>query len=98
MKKKIKKISTQDGGNHYSFSDEIANKFAETIGTKLNLKKHSLNNLEDKFIYTPADIEIHKGIDNHYYILDFSRLFPCDYFMKRIKGSIFFRFQFFKQF
>ena len=27
-------------------------------------------------ISTPVDIEVHNGLDNKYYALDFSRLFP----------------------
>eukprot|EP01091_Cochliopodium_minus_P008352 TRINITY_DN1876_c1_g1_i2.p1 TRINITY_DN1876_c1_g1~~TRINITY_DN1876_c1_g1_i2.p1 ORF type:complete len:1315 (-),score=354.21 TRINITY_DN1876_c1_g1_i2:100-3675(-) len=81
---------TQDGGKNYTFSDPVAKKFADAIGKKLNLKKHKINSSNNN-IYTPADIEIHKGYDGNYYILDFSRLLPCDYIDKKKQGSIFYR-------
>lgn len=83
---------TQDGGKNYKFTDPVAMEYAKKIGKKLNLKEHKLSSpLVDHGIYTPADIEIHKGKDNNYYILDFSRLLPCDQINKHKPGSIFYR-------
>lgn len=64
---------------------------ADMIGEKLNLKKHKLNGNEHISVRTPADLEIHKGFDQNYYILDFSRLMPCDQITKGRPGSIFYR-------
>lgn len=42
----------------------------------LNLKAHYAGEVESQKIYTPVDIEGHKGTDGRYYLLDFARLMP----------------------
>lgn len=50
----------------------------EEAGRLLNLKRHAVGPDPGHPIYmtTPADLEIHRGLDGLYYALDFSRLFP----------------------
>lgn len=47
------------------------------LGKKLNLKEHGIAGNEESIkIYTPLDLEAHRGLDNKYYLLDFARLMP----------------------
>ena len=68
---------TQDGGKTFKFEDKKARKFAQEIGEKLNLKKHSINSPNNTQIYTPADIEIHKGTVNHKSLFAFTFNLNC---------------------
>lgn len=49
----------------------------DALGEKLNLRAHSPKGHPEISVRLPMDIEIHLGFDGHYYMLDFSRLFPC---------------------
>jgi hypothetical protein len=46
----------------------------------LNLKEHTagLNPAERIQVFSAADVEGHRGRDGRYYMLDFSRTFPCE--------------------
>jgi hypothetical protein len=51
-----------------------------TAAQKLNIKGHWVGmNHDQKFIHGPTDLEGHRGKDQRYYILDFSRVFPPEY-------------------
>ena len=50
----------------------------EKLAIKLNIKGHLVGkDNEQHFIHGPFDMEGHAGMDGRYYLLDFSRLFPC---------------------
>jgi Tfp pilus assembly protein PilF len=49
----------------------------EVVGRKLNLKEHWVGPVGSaKRFWTPLDLEVHKGTDDRFYVLDLSRLFP----------------------
>jgi len=92
--KKSLVYGTEDGGITIHQDDREVATMVETLGTKLNLKPHSLTHCSSVF-YTPADLEIHLGRDEKYYCLDFSRLLPPEARSKQRdknkKGSIFYK-------
>ncbi|KYQ91337.1 hypothetical protein DLAC_08285 [Tieghemostelium lacteum] len=67
-----------DGGKTVHNSDSEINKEMERIAGFLNLRGHAAG-LPKTFIYGPGDIEVHKGTDGRYYMLDFARMFPPEY-------------------
>ncbi|EGC36444.1 hypothetical protein DICPUDRAFT_31848 [Dictyostelium purpureum] len=67
-----------DGGNTVHCSDEKINQEMERMCKILNLTGHVVG-ANKVFIYGPGDIEIHKGFDNRYYMIDFARIFPPMY-------------------
>jgi hypothetical protein len=54
------------------------------LASTLNLARHHVISGENQAkatrtlvdIYTPIDLEVHEGLDQKFYLLDFSRLFP----------------------
>ena len=59
---------------------------------KLNLKPHHVGDKSNPVLVPgPVDLECHKGFDNRFYILDFSRLYPPDLLSKNIHCSSLFR-------
>ena len=56
----------------------MANYLLETCGKMMNLKSHRVadGNIS---IYSASDIEVHRGVDNRYYVLDTSRTFPPEF-------------------
>eukprot|EP01132_Coremiostelium_polycephalum_P008397 gene8397-10313_t len=67
-----------DGGNSVHNSDPIVNKEMERMAGLLNLRGHTVGK-EKRFLYGPGDIEVHKGTDGRYYMIDFARIFPPEY-------------------
>ncbi|KYR01650.1 hypothetical protein DLAC_11486 [Tieghemostelium lacteum] len=67
-----------DGGKTVHSSVPEINKEMERIAGILNLRGHVVG-LPKSFIYGPGDIEVHKGTDGRYYMLDFARMFPPEY-------------------
>eukprot|EP01133_Synstelium_polycarpum_P018667 gene18667-22333_t len=57
-------------------SDEVVNKEMRRMAKQLNLKSHIMANVE---IDAPFDVEVHRGTDGRYYMLDFARTFPPFY-------------------
>eukprot|EP01124_Arcella_intermedia_P030673 TRINITY_DN6768_c0_g1_i2.p1 TRINITY_DN6768_c0_g1~~TRINITY_DN6768_c0_g1_i2.p1 ORF type:complete len:1238 (+),score=331.84 TRINITY_DN6768_c0_g1_i2:64-3777(+) len=64
---------SEDGGKSICCSDTVVNGVMKSVGESLNLSKHLVGNQE---IYGPGDIEVHRGLDDQLYLLDFGRLFP----------------------
>ena len=49
----------------------------EDVGKRLNLRSHPVGPLRDlQHFYTPLDLEVHRGTDGRYYVLDLARLYP----------------------
>jgi hypothetical protein len=71
------RYGSADAGKTLHLDDPVARQLADQLGTLLNLQPHSPRGRPDVQLRLPMDIEIHKGFDGHYYMLDFSRLFPA---------------------
>ncbi|KYQ99726.1 hypothetical protein DLAC_03666 [Tieghemostelium lacteum] len=67
-----------DAGKTVYNSDPLIFKEMERISQILNLRGHTAG-LTQTFIYGPGDIEVHKGTDGRYYMIDFARIFPPEY-------------------
>jgi hypothetical protein len=79
---------SMDGGKTVMTSPETV-ELTRAMGKKLNLKEHGLRHQpESTRIFTPADLELHRGTDGHVYALDFSRLFPPDLADDRFDCSV----------
>eukprot|EP01129_Flabellula_baltica_P014521 TRINITY_DN696_c0_g1_i1.p1 TRINITY_DN696_c0_g1~~TRINITY_DN696_c0_g1_i1.p1 ORF type:complete len:700 (+),score=142.97 TRINITY_DN696_c0_g1_i1:98-2197(+) len=76
ISKNTLKYGSDDGGLTIHNENETLRNLIETLGKKLNLKKHTVGAKTPTDIYGPADIEGHLGTDKRYYILDTARLFP----------------------
>lgn len=68
-----------DQGNSIIKSDNLATSMIEEICQSMNLKGHMAGKEIQNFIYTPTDIEVHKGTDNNYYAINFARAVPPEY-------------------
>ncbi|KAH3743334.1 Histidine kinase [Pelomyxa schiedti] len=86
---------SSDGGEIVKNNDPVAYKAMEEICKTLNLKKHKCGKLNPKTnkplrplqdLYGPTDVEIHKGTDNGYYVLDMARLFPPEKTVPGVPG------------
>ncbi|KAF2070369.1 hypothetical protein CYY_008312 [Polysphondylium violaceum] len=67
-----------DGGQTVHDSDTLINNEMERMAKLLNLRGHVVG-LNKKTIFGPGDIEVHKGFDGRYYMVDFARIFPPEY-------------------
>ncbi|KYQ99702.1 hypothetical protein DLAC_03642 [Tieghemostelium lacteum] len=67
-----------DAGKTVHNSDPLINKEMERVAKILNLRGHTVG-LTQTFVYGPGDIEVHKGYDGRYYMIDFARIFPPEY-------------------
>ncbi|KAH3759143.1 Histidine kinase [Pelomyxa schiedti] len=67
---------SRDGGNTIYHSDPVVNELMKSICGTMNLKEHLCGLKADHLLSGPTDIEVHKGTDGNYYVLDVSRLFP----------------------
>ncbi|KYQ99699.1 hypothetical protein DLAC_03639 [Tieghemostelium lacteum] len=67
-----------DAGKTVHNSDPLISQEMERISKILNLRGHTVG-LTQTFIYGPGDIEVHKGTDGRYYMIDFARIFPPEY-------------------
>jgi len=54
-------------------SEPKVNELMRQVGLALNLRGHRVR---DKKIYGPGDIEVHRGADGRFYVLDVARLMP----------------------
>jgi hypothetical protein len=84
--------SSDVGKTVHADMDDVNQMMAE-LGQKLNLEKHiaGLSPKGCKELYTPADIEGHKGKDGRVYIIDFARLMPPTQSDQRFPMSHLFR-------
>jgi hypothetical protein len=48
----------------------------EELGRRMNLKQHMAGKDISAEVCGPADIEVHKGLDGRFYVIDHARLFP----------------------
>ena len=64
-----------DGGKTVYQQYEEVNEQMKQIGEYWNLARHRIGN-SSCYLYTAGDIEVHKGSDGKYYVLDFGRFFP----------------------
>eukprot|EP01133_Synstelium_polycarpum_P003664 gene3664-4217_t len=69
-----------DGGRTVHNSDPVVNEEMKRLASILNIKGHLVGlNSPPTLVYAPGDIEVHKGLDNRYYMIDFARAFPPEY-------------------
>lgn len=80
------RYGSHDGGFNVCASDPELNQRMEEAARRINLKKHIVAATE---IWGPGDIEGHKGLDEHYYVIDFGRVMPpaYDFEMERDRNS-----------
>ncbi|EGG14472.1 hypothetical protein DFA_12244 [Cavenderia fasciculata] len=77
-----------DGGRTVHDSDPLINEEMKRIASILNIKGHYVGlHQPPTFLYGPGDIEVHKGFDGRYYMIDFARCFPPEY-PNTIKGKM----------
>jgi hypothetical protein len=48
----------------------------QRFGDYMLLKSHRAGSTDEGSVIGPADIEVHRGFDNRYYVVDFARVFP----------------------
>lgn len=70
---------SNDGGRTVHDDDKFLRSKMKRAAEILNLKPHEcgLPGATRQLLYSAADIEGHRGTDDHYYLLDFARTFPC---------------------
>lgn len=64
---------SDDGGRTVHTDDEKVNAVMKLVGERLNLKGHYVGLNEQHFIYGAGDVEVHRGTDGRYYVVDFAR-------------------------
>ncbi|EGG13871.1 hypothetical protein DFA_11632 [Cavenderia fasciculata] len=69
---------SHDGGATVHDKDPEVSKEMERIAKILNLRGHKVGR-QGVHLYGPGDIEIHKGSDGRYYMIDFARLFAPEF-------------------
>ncbi|EFA76500.1 putative protein 150-kD protein cluA [Heterostelium album PN500] len=79
--KKTIVYGSNDGGITVNNRDSLVEKEMVKLARKLNLKGHQVGLMEDTktLIFGPGDIEVHRGTDGRYYMIDFARIFPPEY-------------------
>lgn len=65
--------SPNAGRNVFNGNPEV-NRMMEEAGAQLYLKKHLVSSTVE--LNSPGDLEVHKGRDGLYYVLDYARTFP----------------------
>eukprot|EP01118_Nematostelium_gracile_P006177 TRINITY_DN1987_c0_g1_i1.p1 TRINITY_DN1987_c0_g1~~TRINITY_DN1987_c0_g1_i1.p1 ORF type:complete len:887 (+),score=181.40 TRINITY_DN1987_c0_g1_i1:68-2728(+) len=75
---------TCDAGRTIHSSDRKFNLRMKKAALKLNIKPHRVG---PSILYSPADLEGHKGSDGNYYLLDFSRVFPPEAPVTGVKNA-----------
>lgn len=80
---------SSDGGKTIHNDDEQVEQMMKRAAEILNLKPHECGIKSDsrKTLCSAADIEGHKGKDGRYYLIDFSRTFPCVKPDRSVAGS-----------
>ena len=66
-------FGSKDGGSTVVAEDETLNRMMDELGRELNLKSHIGGVSKTQRLALPTDIEVHKGHDGNYYMLDFAR-------------------------
>jgi hypothetical protein len=82
---------SNDGGKTVLNSDPAVNGLVEKLCKNLNLKGHYCGRDTKVFIYSPGDLEAHKGKDGRVYVLDTARMFPPLRPDKTKRGSFLYR-------
>jgi hypothetical protein len=79
---------TNDGGNTMHDKNAKMRQMMKRASEILNLAEHMAGVHADKrkLMYSAADLEGHRGTDNRFYLLDFSRTFPCEAPLSRKPG------------
>lgn len=67
---------SRDGGQRVVNKDPNAQSLMEKFGEYMLLKAHKVGKEDAQSMIGPADIEVHRGFDNRYYVVDFARVFP----------------------
>ena len=75
---------TNDGGRTIKNDEPELDSLMQKAANHINIKTHICGLVGPsgrrrkgwKMLHSPADIEGHRGFDNHYYVLDFSRVLP----------------------
>eukprot|EP01122_Echinamoeba_exundans_P005431 TRINITY_DN15587_c0_g2_i1.p1 TRINITY_DN15587_c0_g2~~TRINITY_DN15587_c0_g2_i1.p1 ORF type:complete len:1160 (+),score=219.51 TRINITY_DN15587_c0_g2_i1:46-3525(+) len=67
---------SRDGGQRVVNKDPKAAHLMERFGEFMGLKSHLAGTKDEGSVVGPADIEVHRGFDNRYYVVDFARVFP----------------------
>lgn len=82
---------SNDGGKKVLNKDPAVTQLVERLCKQLNLKGHYCGRDYKVFIYSPGDLEAHKGKDGRVYCLDTARMFPPLRPDKSKKGSFLYR-------
>jgi tetratricopeptide (TPR) repeat protein len=67
---------SNDGGLTIHADDKKLQKILAETADRLKLSPHIAGKVSPKMIYTVADLEVHKGSDSNYYLIDFARVMP----------------------
>lgn len=80
---------SNDGGVTVHASNDTFNQKMRRTAEILNVKPHvaGVDNATSKLLYSAADIEGHVGRDGRFYLIDFSRTFPCETVDRAESGS-----------
>jgi hypothetical protein len=78
---------SNDGGRTFNSTDPVVNEDMFKLGETLNLQAHRV--ADGTEIRTAADVEVHKGTDGLYYLVDVARLWPPE--PPSVKGSFLYR-------
>jgi len=78
-----------NGGRTVQKSDPKLNEIMKDLGAQLNLQEHRVGTrITGKDLYMPGDIEVHRGLDDRYYILDMARMMPPEAPQRSEDGKI----------
>jgi hypothetical protein len=70
-------LGSEDGGKTVVKRDLKCEKLAKEIAGQLNLKLHDVGTTQkSEKLWLAGDVELHKGRDGRYWIVDVARLFP----------------------
>jgi len=71
---------SNDGGKTMHCKSDTMTAIVKRTAEILNLKPHLAGLQEERrvMVYSAADLEGHRGRDGRYYLIDFSRTFPCE--------------------
>ncbi|GAM22209.1 hypothetical protein SAMD00019534_053840 [Acytostelium subglobosum LB1] len=70
---------SNDGGKTVHNSDPLVEQEMKRMAELMCIKGHYVGLNHPTLIYGPGDIEVHKGTDGRYYMIDFARAFPPEY-------------------
>jgi Clustered mitochondria len=69
------RYGSMDAGRQVHASDAELCQLMRQAASKINIAPHLVS---DKTLYGPGDIEGHRGSDGKLYLIDFSRVMPCE--------------------